>query len=199
MGEPRQRRSARFADRVRCGERRFDPDGKRLMADLFQTGTLAIADQAVHQRHFELYGGDRPQPVQPVPVPEPQHDAKRDDRLRLVDRQQLPADRHRKRPGQPPQDSIDPYVQLRRGDRRPEQGDQAVTRFRLLVLQSRQPVLSVGTNVRGVGGLHAGHRAEPTVRRGVLQPGTDPDLPERHPQRMSRHEQGRGTGYPASL
>lgn len=141
---------------------------RRLVAGLFPARRLAVADPSVHELHRELYGGDRPQSVEPVPVYQPQYDAERDDRFHFVDRQRLPADRRRQRSEQPAEDSLRSRIRLRRSDRRPEQGGQAAARLCLYLLQPGQFALSFGPDARGDRGLYASDRAESVVRRGLL-------------------------------
>lgn len=123
---------------------------RRLVAGLFPARRLAVADPSVHELHRELYGGDRPQSVEPVPVYQPQYDAERDDRFHFVDRQRLPADRRRQRSEQPAEDSLRSRIRLRRSDRRPEQGGQAAARLCLYLLQPGQFALSFGPDAEAI-------------------------------------------------
>lgn len=68
LGQPRQRSARRHAVRDRRRFRRPAARRRRLVAGLFPARRLAVADPSVHELHRELYGGDRPQSVEPVPV-----------------------------------------------------------------------------------------------------------------------------------
>ena len=143
--------------------------------------------------------GHRVEPVEPVPLPEPLDDARRDDRLHLVDRQLLPADHDRLGPRQPTEQQFETHVQLRRGGGRPEQGREALPRLRLRLLQPRQPAGPLGQPARGVRGLHQSHLTQPRIRRGLLQPRHHPAVYERHPQGLPRPLESRRTGNHRSL
>ena len=164
-----------------------------------RTRRHAVAHQAVHQFGEHLFVGHRVEPVEPVPLPEPLDDARRDDRLHLVDRQLLPAHHDRLGSGQPAEQQQQAHVQLRRGGGRPEQGHQALPRPGVQLLQPRQPQGPVGKPARSVRGLLEGHRTEPQFRRGILQPRHHTDIHEGHAQRVSRHFEGRRAGYRRGL
>ena len=196
---PRKQHPGRLARATRQAVRTGAQCEQPLVDSALRARRHAVAHQAVHQLGEHLFVGHRAESVEPVPLSEPLDDTRRDDRLHLVDRQFLPADHDRLGPRQPAEQQFETHVQLRRGRSRPEQGRQALPRLRPRLLQPRQPAGPFGQSARGLRGLFESHRAEPRIRRGVLQPRHHPDIHEGHPQGLSRHLEGRRTGHPRSL
>ena len=151
---PRKQHPGRHARAARQTVRTGAQCEQPLVDGALRARRHAVAHQAVHQFGEHLFVGHRAEPVEPVPLPEPLDDARRDDRLHLVDRQLLPADHDRLGPRQPAEQQFETHVQLRRGGGRPEQGREALPRLRLRLLQPRQPAGPLGQPARGVRGLH---------------------------------------------
>ncbi len=87
-----QRHSARFARDARPHIGRAGAQRRRrVVGAALRARHKPVAYKAVHQCRQYLYGCHTAQPRQSVPLYEPRHHARRDDRLHLVDRQLLPA------------------------------------------------------------------------------------------------------------
>jgi|GEM_PF-842849 len=196
---PREQRARRLARHAGQALRPRADGRTRIVGAAVPARHHPDAHQAVHQCRRDVHVGHRPVSGQPVPLSEPVDHAGGDDRLHLVDRQLLPAHHHRVRSGQAVAELAVAHLQLRRGDRRPEQGREALPRLPLHLLQSREPHGAVGKTARSLQRLHESDRAEPRLRRSVLQPRAGADLHEGHAQGLSRHVESRRTGYSGGL
>ena len=196
---PREQRARRLARHAGQALRPRADGRTRIVGAAVPARHHPDAHQAVHQCRRDVHVGHRPVSGQPVPLSEPVDHAGGDDRLHLVDRQLLPAYHHRVRSGQAVAELAVAHLQLRRGDRRPEQGREALPRLPLHLLQSREPHGAVGKTARSLQRLHESDRAEPRLRRSVLQPRAGADLHEGHAQGLSRHVESRRTGYSGGL